>query len=265
MPTPIPIPRHSPWVSQVLVLGALLKREVSTRFGEYKLGFFWMLMEPLMGVIVIGIIIGSIAQRTVPEIPYPFFLLNGMLLIRLLTGSMNAGINAIGSNQGLLVYPTVRPLDTFLARFIFELLTTVFSFILFCIIGVWMGISISLASLDILLASYLLTWMIGCGLGLIFGVASAYYKESEKVVLILQRPLLFISAVLFPLSAVPTSAKEILLYNPLVHTIELSRKTLFPFYHADGANLEYPLVVAIVVLSIGLTLFHGNRHYLSQV
>ena len=55
-----------------------------------------------------------------------------------------------------------------------------------------------------------------------------------------------------------------LLYNPLVHTIELSRKALFPYYNAGDSNIIYPAVFAIIVLSIGLTLFHGNRNYLSQ-
>ncbi|MEO5916298.1 MAG: ABC transporter permease [Luteolibacter sp.] len=264
MYSPIPIPKHSPWVTQVLVIRALLKREMSTRFGEYRLGFFWMLFEPLLGVLVIGVLIGTLAERTVPEIPYPFFLLNGMLLMRLLTGPMNMGINAIGSNTGLLVYPAVRPLDTFIARFLFELLTTLFSYTLFCILGMFFGIFVSLGHLEIVLACHFLTWCIGCGLGLIFGVASAHFNEVDKVVMILQRPLLFISAVLFPISAASSSVQQILLYNPLVHTIELSRNALFPYYNPGEATLVYPATVAIVVLSVGLTLFHGNRNFLSQ-
>ncbi len=264
MPTPIQIPRHSPWVTQILVIRALLSREIATRFGEYRLGFFWMLIEPLLGVIVIGLIIGSIAGRTVPEIPYAFFLLNGMLLLKLFTGTMNNGINAIGANQGLLVYPTVKPLDTFIARFLYELLTTLFSFTLFCGAGMWLGIRISFGSLEVLLSCYLVTWFIGCGMGLIFGIASAHFNDVDKFVKVLQRPLLFISAVLTPISALPTSIQKILLYNPLVHTIELSRRALFPHYHAEGATMTYPAVIAIVVLGIGLSLFRLNRNFLTQ-
>lgn len=264
MAQPIPIPKRSPWVSQCLVIRALLKREVATRFGEYRLGFFWMLLEPLLSVIVIGLIIGSIAGRTVPEIPYAYFLLNGRLLIKLFTGPMRAGINAIGSNQGLIVYPTVKPLDIFIARYLYELLTTLFSFSLFCLIGMWLGMEVSLANLDVLLACLLITWLLGCGLGLIFGVAAAYVNEVEKVVTVLQAPLMFISAVLFPISAMPTATQKILLMNPLVHTIELSRKAMFPFYHAEGANLTYPFIVMIIVLGLGLVLFQGNVKYMSQ-
>jgi capsular polysaccharide transport system permease protein len=261
---PIPIPRHSPWFSQYLVIRALLNREVATRFGEYKLGFFWMLFEPLAGVVIVGMVIGTIAQRSVPEIPYPFFLLNGFLMLKLFSGPMISAVNAIGTNQGLLVYPAVKPLDTFLARFVFDLLTTVFSFVLFCAIGMWMGIQVSLGSLHVLAFGYLLTWLTGCSLGLIFGVAAAHYKEVDKIVPVLQRPLLFVSAVLYPTAQLPAASQKVLFMNPLVHTIELSRKALFPYYSVDGANFVYPTVIAIIVMSIGVTLFHNNRNFLTQ-
>jgi capsular polysaccharide transport system permease protein len=261
---PIPIPRHSPWVTQYLVIRALLNREVVTRFGEYKLGFFWMLFEPLLGVVVIGMVIGTIAQRSVPEIPYPFFLLNGMLMLKLFNGPMTSGMNAIGKNQGLLVYPSVKPLDTFLARFLFDLLTTVFSFVLFCGIGMWLGVQVSLGSLHVLAAGYLLTWLTGCSFGLIFGIAAVHFKEVDKIVPVLQRPLLFISAVLYPTAQLPAATQELLYLNPLVHNIELSRKALFPYYSVDGANFLYPTVFVIIVMSIGVTLFHNNRNLLTQ-
>ncbi len=263
MRAPIPIPKRSPWTRQFLVLRALLHREAATRFGQSKLGFVWALVEPLTGVLVIGLLIGSIAGRTVPEIPYAYFVLNGMLLLKLFTGPMSSGLKGLDSNQGLLVYPTVRPLDPILARLIFQLLNTLLAFGVFCVAGLWMGIDFSLMNLHYLLACYLLTWLAGSGTGLILGVASAYYSDVDKIIPVIQRPLLLISAVMFPMSALPDSVKATLLLNPLVHTIELSRHALFPLYHAEGANLSYPTVFAIITVSIGLTLFRINEQFLS--
>jgi capsular polysaccharide transport system permease protein len=261
---PIPLPNHSPWASQILVIRALFKREIVTRFGEYKLGFLWMLLEPVLSVVVIGLLMGSIAGRAVPEIPYAFFVLNGKLLLNLFTGPIYSSMSAVGSNQGLLVYPSVRALDTFLARFVYELLTTLFSFTLFCVIGMWIGIEISLGSLDILAGCYLITWLMGCGFGLIFAVAAAHYKEVEKIVDVVLSPMMFISAVMFPMSGLPTSIQKILLYNPLVHPIEMSRNALFPHYYAEGASLFFPFTIAIITVAVGLTLFQGNRTIMSE-
>ena len=251
-------------MSQVLVISALLKREVSTRFGEYRLGFFWMLIEPLIGVLVMGLLIGPFAERSVPEIPYAFFLLNGFLMLQLFTSTMNMGLNPITAEQGLLVYPTVKPLDPILSRFLLSFFMTMLSYILFCVIGMWLGMTFSLYSLHIVLAAFIITWFCGCGFGLILGVMAVHFKEIEKVTKVIQRPLVFVSAVLFPTNALPDATKEILLYNPLVHTIELSRHALFPFYPVEGTNLLYPGGFAIVIFAIGITYFHNNRHLLSE-
>jgi capsular polysaccharide transport system permease protein len=264
MHQPITIPKRSPWTSQVLVLRALLRRVVVSRFGEYRLGFVWMLLEPLLGTIMVGLLLGSLVQRTVPEIPYAFFLLQGFLLLKLFTSPMRSGMNAVNANQALLVYPTVKPLDPIIARYLYDLLSVLFSMSLFVVVGMWIGVSVSLANLHLLLYCYLLTWLTGSGFGLIFGVAVAHYNEIEKIFGVIQRPLVFVSAVLIPLNALPHSTQKYLLYNPLVHTIELSRNSLFPFYDASAVNLTYPTIFSIITLAFGLVLFQNNRNFLSQ-
>lgn len=262
---PIPIPSHTPWKTQILVIRALLIREIASRFGKYRLGFLWLMLEPILGVLMLGLIIGPIAERSVPEIPYVFFLLNGFLLLQLFTGSMNLGSDAITSNVGLLVYPSVQIIDPLLARFIYGLITTGFSYVVFCVVSLCLGVGMSLDNLHIILAAYLITWVSGCGFGLICGIAAVHYKETEKFVKVFQRPLVFVSAVLHPTNVLPTEIKELMFYNPLVHTIELSRNALFPFYRVDGANLYYPAGFAIIIFAIGITYFRNNRNLLSEL
>jgi capsular polysaccharide transport system permease protein len=223
-----------------------------------------MILEPLTGVLVIGLVVGTLAQRTVPEIPYAFFLLNGMMLLQLLTGCMNAGMNAATSSNSLLVYPAVKPIDPYVARFLFQLVTTLFAYVVFCVAAMWLGVDYSLANLGVVLSCYVITWGIGSGLGLVLGIAVAHYPDFEKVMAFIQRPLLFISAVLFPSAALATQAREWLMWNPLVHTIEQARHALFPFYNAAETNLLYPSVCALVSLSLGLTMFQNNRHFLTK-
>ncbi|MES2474376.1 MAG: ABC transporter permease [Verrucomicrobiota bacterium] len=261
---PVQIPTNSAWTNQRLVLVALLHREAVTRFGKYKLGVLWMLVEPLVSVIVVGLVLGPLVGRTGQDMPYAFFLLNGMILLEVVTGSMTSAMGAIGANQGLLVFPKVQPLDLLLARFVFELMSALFSFVIFCLLGMWWGITLSLGSLHVLLACFLITWLMGCGMGLILAVTSAYFESVEKIYAFVRRPLIFVSCVLYPLYGLPDVAKQIVLWNPLVHTIEMSRKCLFPLYHVTDISLVYPTMCAIVVLAIGLPLFHHHRHNLSH-
>lgn len=265
MSSPVRLPNHPPWVIRSLVLGALLRQHMVRRFGEYRIGFFWMLIEPLLGVIIIGLLIGPFLKgRYVPEIPLAYFLLNGMLLFKLFTGPMQSGISSIDSFKSFLVYPRVKPLDTLLAAFLYDLCTQFFSFTLFCIVATSLGYGFSLARLDVVLECFLLTWLMGCGMGLIFGVITAHFIDFGKIIKVVTRPLVFFSGVLHPLGNLPKEIQYYLMFNPVVHTIEMSRNALFPHYSIEGPNFFYPATFAVIVLSVGLTLFQGNRSFLSQ-
>ena len=217
----------------------------------------------MLGTLVLGVLVGGFTQRAAPEIPYPFFLLHGLLLLSTFSSPMSAGMNALSSNTGLLVYPAVKPIDPFIARLLLALVMTLVSMTLFSVIGMWMGVDLYLGKLDVLLACYLLAWLCGSGLGLIFGVAAAHFKEVEKIVPVIKRPLLFVSAVLYPLSIIPESGRKYLLFNPLIHMIETGRQALFPNYPlVPEVNLYYPTCFTLVVLSFGLGLFYNNRNFL---
>ena len=111
----------------------------------------------------------------------------------------------------------------------------------------------------------ILTWLIGSGLGLLLGIATLKFNELEKIVGYIQRPLLFLSCVLYPLDAIPPQYAHYLLYNPLVHTIEYMRMMLFPSYVANGVNLYYPTAWASSRLrSWPITAYRNNRHFLTQ-
>lgn len=258
------IKKHSAIRTQGFVIRALFKREMVTRFGKYKLGALWMLLDPLLSVVVLGLVLGPFLGRSSGEIPYAFFLLCGFMLLNLLTGPLSSAGNAITANQGLLVFRQVQPFDTFVARFIFELFTTIVAFTIFCFIGWWFGIPLSTDNLFALLACVIITWLMGSGLGIIFGVASMKVKELEKIVAYIQRPLLFVSAVIYPISALPPEYKKYILLNPLVHTIEYARSCLFPSYSSDGVNLVYPATFALVSISMGMMVYRNNRHFLTQ-
>ena len=247
----IRIKEQSAWRSQVLVIKALLQRELITRFGKYKLGAVWIFLDPLMQVLILGVVLGPLLGRASADIPYPFFLICGYMLLSLLTGPITSSLNAITANQGLLVFKKVKALDPFIARYIFELFTALLALTAFCIVAYWSGwVEISLEHIPKAAVCIAITWIIGCGLGLQAGIASLKYQELEKVIGYIQRPLLFVSAVVFPLNAIPPQYAKYLLYNPLVHTIESIRMCLFPTYHSEGVNLYYPAAWALCSITL---------------
>ncbi len=261
----IKVQKQSPWREFSNVIRALLVRELKTRFGKYNLGFLWLLLEPLTSVLIIGLLLAPIRGKENDDMPYAFFLLCGFMLLKTLTGPMMSGLNAITANQGLLIFRQVEPIDAFIARFLFDITTSLFSFVTFCLVGAWIGIPISGGHIFEAFYCFIPIWLTGSGLGIMLGIQALKFKELEKIVGFAMRPLLFLSCILFPLSSIPLAYQHYFLYNPLVHCVEYLRQSLFPdTYPVPQVNLIYPSLVALISASLAIMTYRNNRHYLKQ-
>jgi capsular polysaccharide transport system permease protein len=101
---------------QQAAVKALFLREIKTRFGKYRLGYFWAVLEPAAHLLVLMVIFGFIMHRTMPDISFPVFLLNGIIPYFIFTNITNRSIGAIEANLGLFNYRPVKPIDTIIAR-----------------------------------------------------------------------------------------------------------------------------------------------------
>ena len=64
---------HSPWAIHRRVVGALILREMLTRYGRNNIGFLWLFVEPIMfTLIVVGIrsATSSIYQGSIPMVAF---------------------------------------------------------------------------------------------------------------------------------------------------------------------------------------------------
>ncbi len=70
--------RHGLDVQRATVL-ALFLREIKTRFGKFRLGYCWALLEPLLHLAILLFVLDFVMERTLPDISFPVFLLSGII------------------------------------------------------------------------------------------------------------------------------------------------------------------------------------------
>ncbi|HAH5760105.1 TPA: ABC transporter permease, partial [Escherichia coli] len=121
---------------QKLTIEALFLREIRTRFGKYRLGYLWAILEPSAHLLMLLGILGYVMHRTMPDISFPVFLLNGLIPFFIFSSISKRSISAIEANQGLFNYRSVKPIDTIIARALLETLIYVIVYILLMLI-VW--------------------------------------------------------------------------------------------------------------------------------
>ena len=91
--------------------------------------------------------------------------------------------------------------------------------------------------------------LLGASLGLTLCMLGVLSNVVERLRGPILRPLFWISAIFYTLDDVPADVRDLMLYNPIVHVIEIVRDGWFPEYTAKHAD---PLYVVWFILGFGL-------------
>ncbi|MCW7538938.1 ABC transporter permease [Aquabacterium sp. A7-Y] len=255
--------KRTPWQVQRAVLFALFVRELKTRFGGRWLGVFWVLLEPLAHLTILVLIFGFIRHRVLPGVEFPVFLLTGLVPFFLFKNLTLRLMESITSNQGLFGYRQVKPFDPLVSRAMLEV--SLYSVVYLIMLGVlgWLGFTfLPVRPLELLAISVLLILM-GASLGLLFAVTTHEFPHARSFVRIVFMPLYLMSGVVFPVSALPPSVLPWLLWNPVLHAIEISRGYFFAQYHViPSVSGTYVAAITLIVLALGMSLYRVRRHKL---
>ena len=101
--------------------------------------------------------------------------------------------------------------------------------------------------------------LLGLALGLVLCAATVKNNAVQRIKGPLMRPLFWISGLFFTASMVPSSAREYLMWNPIIHCVELVRDGWFAQYHATAANPGYVMICIVVLMFVGLTMERAVR------
>ena len=240
--------RHS-FEIQRRVIGALLMREVITRFGRHNIGFLWLFVEPMIFTLGVASLWSLIGVGHGHGISFAAFAVTGYSSVLLWRNIANRCTRAVEVNLALMHHRAVRVFDIFFSRAVLEIAGATASFVvlgsLFYALG-WMEPPADV--LQVLGGWLILAWF-GTSLGLFMGSVS----ERNEVVEKLWHPITYL---LFPLSGagfmvdwLPPSFREVVLWLPMVHGLEILRGGFFG--SAVHAHFDLPYVLAVC---LGLTL-----------
>lgn len=236
-------------------------RETLGRYGQTKLGFIWALLEPIIWITVfVGIAI-AIRSRNPGGIPLVLFMVTGFVPFLMFRNSMNQMQGAIASNRNLIGFPQVTSFDVIIAR---GMLEWAISFVVFptilIMVHVFLGHEIRVENPLGVFAVFGLLMMLGAGLGFLFAALSPIWPSSRQFTsVVLGRPLLLSSGLFFTADSLPTQLRDILLWNPILHMMELLRSEFFVEFDTKYGEWSYALSWSVGALAFGLLVHQALR------
>jgi lipopolysaccharide transport system permease protein len=257
------------WSNRQLIW-QMAKREVAIRYRGSLMGLAWSFINPLLMLVVYTFVfsvvfkarwgIGGEESKT----DFAIILFAGMIVYSLFAESVNRAPGLIISNVNY-VKKVVFPLEILP----WVSLGTVFfhaGVSLLVLLLAQLLIKVALPWTSVLLPLVLLPLVIAClGLAWFLAALGVYVRDVGQVTGVLTTVLMFISAVFYPVSALPETYQVWLRLNPLVFIITESRNVLIFGVMPNWTSLAIVLILSFIIAASGFWFFQKMRKGFADV
>lgn len=202
-------------------------RDLKVRYRQTLFGALWVMGQPLVSMLIFTLLFGRVARLSVTTpVPYPVFVLAGLLLWNFVAGAVNHVGNSLLGAAYLISKAYFPRLVVPLSNLLTNLVDFAIAALLLVPVMLWYrvvpGLEILLAPLVVLLATFL-----ALGVGLWIAALNVEYRDIRIVIPWVLQIAMYVTPVVYPLSALPERYRLIATLNPMCGIVEAFRATLF--------------------------------------
>ncbi len=235
---------------QQRVIGALLMREILTRYGRKNIGFLWLFIEPMIFTMLIALVWSTIRMRHFDSISIIAFAVTGYSTILLWRNMPSRCMGAIEPNMSLMFHRPVKMLDVYLSRILLEATGATMAFVFLIGLFVLLGyMQFPVDPLQVVIGWFMLAWF-GLGLALTVGTLSERSPLVEKIWAPLSYISFIFSGAIFLVEMLPPAAQRVMMWVPMVSGVEYLREG----YFGPVIKFHYDLFY-LALWNISLTFF----------
>jgi lipopolysaccharide transport system permease protein len=235
------------------LLGFLAWRDLKVRYQQTLLGVAWIALQPLLMAAVFAVVLGGLSGMPSQGVPYPVFVLCGVLAWTHFSASLTSAVQSLVSNAALLTkvyFPrVVLPAAAVLARGVDLAVGLVVLGALLVYYGLAPGLGLLWLPVTAVLSS-----LLALGLGLWLSAFNLRYRDIGHTLPFLLQVWMFATPVVYPASLVPERWLWLLRLNPAVGLLSAYRAALLG-QPLDGEALAVTTAVTALVLVSGLFAF----------
>lgn len=236
-----------------------VKRDFISSFKQTILGPIWFFINPIFTTIVYLIVFGNIANLSTDGAPKILFYLSGVTLWNYFSACLTATSSVFVSNAGIfgkVYFPRlVMPLTIVISnlmRFGVQMGLFIIAFLYYYFTGEvqpnwWI---LATPFLIILMAAFAL------GTGMIFSALTTKYRDIQLLLGFGISLFMYVTPVIYPLSALPENLKKIAYYNPLSGIFECFKYGWLGAGDFSAQMLVISSVIIFALLAIGTVVFN---------
>lgn len=251
-------------------LASLVRKNFLLNYQQTILGPAWMIFQPLITLVIYVVVFGKVVGVSTGTVPPVLFYFAGIVLWNFFSETFNGTSGTFRSNAHVfskVYFPRIIiPISELITQFLRFLIQFIFLLLIIAWFLVIKKTNLSISSW--FFAFPLAVFIVGAialGIGLIFSVLTAKYRDMINFGGLIVRLLMFLTPVIYPLANVSKELRWIVLLNPLTPLFELFKLALLGEGVFVVSQLIYSLIFMFAILTAAILLFNKQGDKLIDV
>lgn len=246
--------------AQGRVIGALILRELHTRYGRENVGYLWMVGEPMILATVIGLLHGSQKHTEYAgDIKALPFAVLGYTVFILFRGIVNRAEGGVEANAPLLYHRMVTVLDITIARGLLEFAGTFLTFTVLMVLLIGLGYAQPPARPLYLFMAWGMMFWYSFAQALVITATTYENRTVGRLVHPYSYFMAGLSGAFYQMEWLPHPFRDWLEWLPMSSIMELARYGQFRACDTQYISWEYMIGACVVLTWTGLLLVRTMR------
>jgi capsular polysaccharide transport system permease protein len=234
------------------VMGALLLRDLKSRYFGSSWGYLISLGWPLSHMALVMTVHFFLTRIQ----PYgdSTLIWYATGIVPFLAFSYIARFIALGLllNYPLMNFPVVKTIDIIMARVAVEILGAALTFLVVYLCLLLLDVDFMPVDIPKAFGAVAICLLNGIGLGILMALLARLSIVWNVLGVLILIGLYAISGVLFVPSHMPQVLRDILAYNPIMHSVSMFRAAYFEGYASDWLDVGYSVKFGVAFLAVSL-------------
>lgn len=250
------------WRIQRRVISALMIRELVTRFGRENIGFLWIMVEPLLFAVLVGIVWRFMKGPEEHGVSVVAFVASGYIPLTLFRNAVGRSVRVFSVNGSLMYHRQIKVLDFIFVRFLIEMIGAMMAYLFIGTLLILLNEFPVPADLGAFFTGWFLYCLFSFSLCLVLAPLSEMSDVLEKFMPVTIYIMIPFSGTFAMVSWLTPEAQNAMYYSPFVHAMELMRQGIFGSRVDAHYDVAVPLAASLVSALIGLGLCRRIRRHL---
>jgi lipopolysaccharide transport system permease protein len=243
----------------------LVRRDFLIHHQQTLLGPLWMVFQPFIILVIYVLIFDRAVGLSTDGLPPALFYLSGIILWTLFAECFTGTAFTFIQNGTLFAkvyFPRlIIPLSTVLLNYVRFGIQFALFFVIVLFYDYTLIVNHPLRWIVCLLLGTAIVAGVGMGMGLIFSILTAKYRDLVNVIHLIVRLLMFATPVIYPISIVEEDIRKWININPLSPVFEFFRFGFLGQGTYTISGLLMSVLVMVLMVLIGSMLFnkYGNK------